>query len=173
MEFKTATMDDFDVAFDYIEKLWDYNTYDKEVIRKVYADVLADEDSFAFFLMDGDTYHGFCHGAYFNTFWLSGMTCYVSSIITNADERGKGYGVKLMDHAKELAKARGCKALVLDSGMPRKQAHRFYEICRRLSRGGGRRFSASARICKAFPLTKGEALFYNRTQNNTHIVRTH
>ena len=57
MEFKTATMDDFDVAFDYIEKLWDYNTYDKEVIRKVYADVLADEDSFAFFLMDGDTYH--------------------------------------------------------------------------------------------------------------------
>ena len=128
MEFKTATMDDFDVAFDYIEKLWDYNTYDKEVIRKVYADVLADEDSFAFFLMDGDTYHSFCHGAYFNTFWLSGMTCYVSSIITNADERGKGYGVKLMDHAKELAKARGCKALVLDSGMPRKQAHRFYEI---------------------------------------------
>ena len=101
---------------------------DKEVIRKVYADVLADENSFAFFLMDGDTYHGFCHGAYFNTFWLSGMTCYVSSIITNEDERGKGCGVKLMDHAKELAKARGCKALVLDSGMPRTQAHRFYEI---------------------------------------------
>ena len=110
MEFKTATMADFDVAFDYIEKLWDYNTYDKDVIRKVYADVLADENSFAFFLMDGDTYHGFCHGAYFNTFWLSGMTCYVSSIITNEDERGKGCGVKLMDHAKELAKARGCKA---------------------------------------------------------------
>ena len=104
MEFKTATMADFDVAFDYIEKLWTYNTYDKEVIRKVYADVLADENSFAFFLMDGDTYHGFCHGAYFNTFWLSGMTCYVSSIITNEDERGKGCGVKLMDHAKELAK---------------------------------------------------------------------
>ena len=100
MEFKTATMADFDVAFDYIEKLWTYNTYDKEVIRKVYADVL----------------------------WLSGMTCYVSSIITNEDERGKGNGVKLMDHAKELAKARGCKALVLDSGMPRTQAHRFYEI---------------------------------------------
>ena len=128
MEFKTATMADFDVAFDYIEKLWDYNTYDKDVIRKVYADVLADENSFAFFLMDCDTYHGFCHGAYFNTFWLSGMTCYVSSIITNEDERGKGCGVKLMDHAKELAKARGCKALILDSGMPRKQAHRFYEI---------------------------------------------
>ena len=73
-----------------LKSFGDYNTYDKEVIRKVYADVLADEDSFAFFLMDGDTYHGFCHGAYFNTFWLSGMTCYVSSIITNADEAGQG-----------------------------------------------------------------------------------
>lgn len=128
MEFKTATMADFDVAFNYIERLWDYNTYDKDTIRKVYAEVLADENSFAFFLMDGDEYHGFCHGAYFNTFWLSGMTCYVSSIITNEDDRGKGCGVKLMDHAKELAKERNCKALILDSGMPRTQAHRFYEI---------------------------------------------
>ena len=32
-----------------------------------------------------------------------------------------------MDHAAKLAKERGCKALVLDSGMPRTEAHRFYE----------------------------------------------
>ena len=128
MEFKNATMEDFDVAFDYIEELWDYNTYDKEETRKVYADVLADPNSFAFFLMDDQGgYHGFCHGCYFNTFWLSGPTCYVSSIITNKPERGQGNGIKLMDHARDLAKERGCKGLVLDSGMPRKQAHRFYE----------------------------------------------
>ena len=85
MEFKNATMEDFEAAFDYIVKLWTYNTYDKDVTRKVYEEVLADENSFAFFLMDGDEYHGFCHGAYFNTFWMSGPTCYVSSIITNED----------------------------------------------------------------------------------------
>ena len=128
MHYKNATMDDFDVAFDYIEKLWTYNTYDKDVIRKVYSDVIGDANSFAFFLMDDDGgYHGFCHGTYFNTFWLSGMTCYVSSIITNEDERGQGNGIKLMDHARDLAKERGRKGLVLDSGMPRTQAHRFYE----------------------------------------------
>ena len=105
MHYKNATMDDFDVAFDYIEKLWTYNTYDKDVIRKVYSDVIGDANSFAFFLMDDDGgYHGFCHGTYFNTFWLSGMTCYVSSIITNEDERGQGNGIKLMDHARDLAK---------------------------------------------------------------------
>lgn len=129
MNFKIATMDDFDAAFDYIVNLWTYNTYDKTEIRKVYKDVLEGENNFAFFLMDDDgSYHGFCHGAYFPTFWLSGKTCYVSSIITNEDERGKGYGVKLMDHAKELAIKNGCKGMVLDSGFPREEAHRFYEI---------------------------------------------
>ena len=128
MEFKNASMEDFDVAFDYIEKLWTYNTYDKEQIRKVYQEIIDDPNSFAFFLVDDEKkYHGFCHGVYFNTFWLSGMTCYLSSLITNEDERGQGNGRKLVDHAKELAKARGCHAVVLDSGLPRTQAHGFYE----------------------------------------------
>jgi GNAT superfamily N-acetyltransferase len=128
MEIRNATMEDFDLAFTYIEKLWTYNTYDKPTIQNVYKDVLENPDNFAFFLYDGGKPMGFCHGAYFNTFWMSGQTCYVSSIISNEEVRGKGYGVRLMDHAKKLAEERGCHALVLDSGMPRTDAHRFYEI---------------------------------------------
>ncbi|MGI6721505.1 MAG: GNAT family N-acetyltransferase [Anaerovoracaceae bacterium] len=128
MRFKTAAMEDYDAAFDYIEKLWTYNTYDKEEIREVYREVINDDNSFAFFLVDDEGgYHGFCHGDYFITFWMSGLTCYVSSIITNEDERGMGNGIKLMDHAVEMARERGCKAVTLDSGLPRKDAHRFYE----------------------------------------------
>lgn len=128
MIFKKAGMEDFDAAFDYIEKLWTYNKYDKDVIRELYKEVIDDKNSFAFFLMDGDEYHGFCHGDFFNTFWLSGLTCYVSSIITNENERGMGYGIMLMDHAKELAVEKGCKGITLVSGLPREEAHRFYEI---------------------------------------------
>ncbi|MDR0570799.1 MAG: GNAT family N-acetyltransferase [Clostridiales Family XIII bacterium] len=127
-EIRNATMEDFDIAFDYIEKLWTYNTYDRETILKVYKSVLEAEDDFAFFLFAEGKPVGFCHGTFFNTFWLSGQTCYVSSIITNAEERRKGYGRLLMDHAKSLAQARGCRAVVLDSGLPRKEAHQFYEI---------------------------------------------
>lgn len=128
MYMKKAEMTDFDIAFDYIEKLWTYNKYEKEITREVYEEVLGDPNSFAFFIMDdAGGYHGFCHGVYFNTFWMTGMTCYVSSIITNENERGEGHGIKLMDYAVELAKKKGCKALVLDSGMPRIEAHRFYE----------------------------------------------
>lgn len=128
MEIRNATMEDFDLAFDYIEKIWTYNTYDKEVVRKVYKEVLENDDDFAFFLFDNDKPKGFCHGTFFNTFWLSGQTCYVSSIISNQNERGKGYGRSLMDHAKKLAKNRGCRAIVLDSGLPREDAHKFYEV---------------------------------------------
>lgn len=128
MEIRNATLEDFDLAFDYIEKLWTYNTYDRAVIDKVYREVLENENDFAFFLFDEGKPVGFCHGTYFNTFWLSGTTCYVSSIITNQEVRKRGYGRALMDHAKKLAKAKGCHAIVLDSGMPRTEAHQFYEI---------------------------------------------
>ena len=128
MIIKPAESTDRDQAFEYICKIWTYNTYEKEPTLKVYDEVLNDPSSFAFFLMDEEGgYHGFCHGVYFNTFWMTGLTCYVSSIYTNEEDRGKGYGIMLMDHAAELAREKARKALVLDSGLPRKEAHRFYE----------------------------------------------
>ena len=72
MEIRKAAAEDFDIVFDFIEKLWTYNTYDREEIRKVYMDVINDERSFAFLLWDEGICRGMCHGDYFNTFWMSG-----------------------------------------------------------------------------------------------------
>ena len=124
---RNATPEDFDMAFEYIEKLWAYNTYSKDAIRQVYLDVLENKNNFVFFLFNGEKTLGFCHGTFFDTFWMSGTTCYLSSIITNQDERGKGYGRRLMNRVRDLATERGCRAIILDSGIPRKEAHRFYE----------------------------------------------
>ena len=99
MKFKTAAMEDFETVFHYIQALWTYNTYDKEEIRRVYERVIRDENSFAFFVLDEGEYNGFCHGDYFDTFWMSGRTCDISSLITNEQDRGKGYARALMDHA--------------------------------------------------------------------------
>ncbi len=126
-EIRNCMPEDFDLVYDYVEKLWTYNTYDRDTIFKVYHEVLENENDFAFLLFDEGLPVGFCHGAFFNTFWLSGQTCYVSSIISNPELRKRGYGSLLMDHAQTLAKARGCRAIVLDSGLPREEAHRFYE----------------------------------------------
>ncbi len=103
MVIKQATEQDFAYAFSFIEKLWDYNVYDKETVKSVYKEVLADDKSFAFFLCDEKgNYCGFCHGSFFPTFWMSGSTCYLASIITDEKYRGMGYGRLMVDHVKEV-----------------------------------------------------------------------
>ena len=60
MKIKNAAIEDFDIAYEYIRKLWDYNTYDYNATKEVYEKVLEDENSFAFFAVEEDgTYHGF------------------------------------------------------------------------------------------------------------------
>ncbi len=49
MNIKQATIEDFETAFDFIQKLWTYNQYDRATIYQVYQNVLTDENSFAFF----------------------------------------------------------------------------------------------------------------------------
>jgi len=128
MYIKEAEKTDFDAAFDFIVRLWAYNSYDKEQVREVYERVLENSHTFAFFVCDEKgMYRGFCHGDYFDTFWMAGQTCYLSSLITEEEVRGKGYGRFLLDETKKRAKERGCKAVILDSGMPRREAHQFYE----------------------------------------------
>ena len=70
---------------------------------------------------------GFCHGDYFPTLWMCGETCYLSGIITEEHEQGRGIGTKMLEHVKALAALRGCKAIILESGLQRKAAHQFYE----------------------------------------------
>lgn len=128
MEIRKATMAEFDDAFDYFVKLWTSNTYDKEVVRKVYQEVIENKNDFAYLVFDEGKARGFFHGTFFNTFWHSGKSCYLSSIISNEEDRGKGYGRVMMDYTKKLAEERECKAIFLDTGMQREEAHRFYEI---------------------------------------------
>ena len=52
---------------------------------------------------------------------------YVDDLVTLSAERSKGYGRFLLDWLKDRARANGCARLDLDSGMQRKDAHRFYQ----------------------------------------------
>lgn len=128
VRFINAAESDFEAAFRFIRQLWSYNSYDRTIVREVYRRVLQNPDSFAFFALDeaGEAV-GFCHGDYFDTFWMSGRTCYISSLITDEKHRNRGCGTAMLDHARGLALQRGCRAVILDSGFPRQEAHRFYE----------------------------------------------
>lgn len=56
-----------------------------------------------------------------------GRFLYVDDLVTLSTHRSKGYGSKLLTWLKNFAKQENCMQLHLDSGIQRKEAHRFYE----------------------------------------------
>ena len=56
-----------------------------------------------------------------------GRFLYVDDLVSLPGHRSKGIGTDLMSWLKEFAKRENCLELHLDSGIQRKDAHRFYE----------------------------------------------
>jgi len=57
---------------------------------------------------------------------VRGRVLYVDDLVTDANARSRGFGDALMDWLVVHARAAGCTALELDSGVQRHGAHRFY-----------------------------------------------
>lgn len=55
-----------------------------------------------------------------------GRYLYVDDLVTDGAARSRGLGKQLLDWLKAEARAHGCGALHLDSGVQRHGAHRFY-----------------------------------------------
>jgi GNAT superfamily N-acetyltransferase len=56
----------------------------------------------------------------------SGRFLYVDDLVTDSESRSKGYGGMLLDWLASYGKDQQCGVLRLDSGVQRKDAHRFY-----------------------------------------------
>jgi ribosomal protein S18 acetylase RimI-like enzyme len=56
----------------------------------------------------------------------NGTFLYVDDLVTRADCKRNGFAGRLLDWLWEQARDQGCSALVLDSGVQRHDAHRFY-----------------------------------------------
>jgi GNAT superfamily N-acetyltransferase len=57
----------------------------------------------------------------------SGRFLYVDDLVTLDSERSKGHGARLLEWLLDQARKEGCQELELDSGIQRKDAHRFYQ----------------------------------------------
>lgn len=56
-----------------------------------------------------------------------GKHVYVNELVTDENQRSKGYGQILLSFVNEWAKDNGCNVVVLSSGFQRVEAHKFYE----------------------------------------------
>lgn len=57
---------------------------------------------------------------------VHGKVIYVDDLVTSETGRSRGYGAALLDWVERLAKQEGFRAVDLDSGTQRTEAHRFY-----------------------------------------------
>ena len=57
---------------------------------------------------------------------FSGRNLYVDDLVTDANDRSRGYGGKMLAWLTDEARTHGCVQLELDSGVQRSEAHRFY-----------------------------------------------
>ncbi|MEZ5519251.1 MAG: GNAT family N-acetyltransferase [Gammaproteobacteria bacterium] len=57
---------------------------------------------------------------------VNGRSLYVYDLVTDQAHRSEGFGKRMIDALKELARKEGCVTLELDSGVQRFGAHRFY-----------------------------------------------
>lgn len=55
-----------------------------------------------------------------------GPHLYVDDLVTSESRRGKGLGKTLLEHVVERGRQAGCSLALLDSGVQRFPAHRFY-----------------------------------------------
>lgn len=56
----------------------------------------------------------------------AGRSMYVDDLVTDAASRSRGHGERLLGWLVELATREGCAEICLDSGVHRRDAHRFY-----------------------------------------------
>jgi len=56
-----------------------------------------------------------------------GRFLYVDDLVTLPSHRSNGFGASLLSWLREFAVKEGCVQMHLDSGIQRKDAHRFYE----------------------------------------------
>lgn len=93
------------------------------------------------------------HQLFHTTF--QGYRFYIDDLVTDATERSRGYGYRIIVWCKEEARSRSCKTLALDSGIQRAESHRFY-FCELLS---------------MFAFSFAKPLSRKKTKKLTHILK--
>ncbi|TDR81515.1 GNAT family N-acetyltransferase [Paludibacterium purpuratum] len=60
---------------------------------------------------------------------VHGRYLYVDDLVTDAAQRSRGHGERLMAHLRDQARALGCGKVILDTPLSNALGHRFYFRC--------------------------------------------
>lgn len=110
-------------AFPVVNQLRDHLT------EETYLEYLAEmrEQGYRLFALFDDDRIVSVAGVSSKTNFYNGRHLFVYDLVTREDRRSEGYGTRLMEFVERWARARGHESIVLESGLWRDDAHRFYE----------------------------------------------
>jgi GNAT superfamily N-acetyltransferase len=123
---RNATDEDFDRIYPLFEQLWPNKELNRAELNKVFNRGVASQTDILFCAVLDDTVIGFCAYAIVNNLWQEGYISYIYAMVVDEEQRGKGYGTKLMKEAIAKSIKQGVKRVELDSGFQREKAHEFY-----------------------------------------------
>ena len=101
--------------------------WDPERARQRLSEAIASPRSAILVVEEAGTLIAFCIAYLVLNSVRFGQRCWVEDFAVDPERRSQGIGASLLDAVKEWARTSEATHLELDSGLARKDAHRFYE----------------------------------------------
>ena len=129
MEFRRLTASDLPSLLELYRQLdADDAESTAEHNMEVWKEIERNPDIRYFGAVDGGRVVSSCYAVYIPNLTRGNRgICFIENVITDKEYRKQGLASRMIDTAVSFAKERHCYKVILQSGMSRTEAHRFYE----------------------------------------------
>ena len=129
MEFRRLTASDLPSLLELYRQLdADDAESTAEHNMEVWKEIERNPDIRYFGAVDGGRVVSSCYAVYIPNLTRGNRgICFIENVITDKEYRKQGLASRMIDMAVSFAKERHCYKVILQSGMSRTEAHRFYE----------------------------------------------
>ncbi|MBO4809352.1 MAG: GNAT family N-acetyltransferase [Lachnospiraceae bacterium] len=129
MEFRRLTSDDLPSLLELYNQLDEDNDKSSfEESEKVWREIESNPNIQYFGAVDNGKVVSTCYAVYIPNLTRGNRgICFIENVVTDKDHRSKGLASKVIDMAVSFAKERNCYKAILQSGISRTEAHKFYE----------------------------------------------
>ena len=129
MEFRRLTKQDLESLLELYKQLQPDNDRSSiEASRAVWQEIEKNPDIQYFGAIDNGKVVSTCYAVYIPNLTRNNQgICFIENVVTDKEYRNQGLASRVIDMAVAFAKERHCYKAILQSGMARVDAHRFYE----------------------------------------------
>lgn len=129
MDFRSLTKQDLQSLLELYKQLQPDDTpTSEEKSTSVWQEIENNPDIQYFGAIDNGKVVSTCYAVYIPNLTRNGSgICFIENVVTDKDYRNQGLASKVIDMAIAFAKGKNCYKAILQSGIGRVEAHRFYE----------------------------------------------